>query len=523
MEGGHVISLLAVFALAFAVRLYAVLHSAIINLDGVIYIQLARAFYYGQFHASSSAHLLGYFPPNPILIAGIYGLVHNWIIAARTVSLFFGLATLFPIYFIAKRLFSPLTSLFVLLIYSLNPVLVSRSADAFKGPISWFFLALALYWFMDQEEKKGASARLFASSLCFAVASWARVEYSAFYLFTAAYLLLSAGDWRSRGKKLLVFSMPLLLALFFALWGERHGVSFFRTGELLDKIRVSLATSGNGYEEVRRQLSEIWRRTPAGPFHWFLPEARNNVWLIALGALLNRGLEAFFYPFVPFFLVGIFHYRRIWRDYFMRYLGLLSFLGIFVLYREMMMEWIVEYRYFAMVIIPAVVFAGFGVDSILFLLKKRNFRKNTATVLIMVVIVSFGLVKNVKPRYQNKAVYKEIGRMIAGRSSNKNEANLVAALTPSPMQRWVTFYANPHLQAAPYPQQLFDLSGDIPGGLSKIIGKLKKRGVHYFLLDEASWPGKIDEGSLRRANPAYTLLGSWRQQDVGKIFLLYLN
>ena len=43
---------------------------------------------------------------------------------------------------------------------------------------------------------------------------------------------------------------------------------------------------------------------------YFLPEARNLIWLIAFGTLLNRFLEAFFYPFVVFYIIGFWGIRK---------------------------------------------------------------------------------------------------------------------------------------------------------------------------------------------------------------------
>jgi len=83
-------------------RLWFCLHSAIINLDGTIYIHQAMALYFRDWNSLKTCGL-SFFSSYPVLIAGGYYLVHDWILSARLISLFFGTAMLVPLYLIRNN------------------------------------------------------------------------------------------------------------------------------------------------------------------------------------------------------------------------------------------------------------------------------------------------------------------------------------------------------------------------------------------------------------------------------------
>ena len=90
-----------VFLLGLALRVFTFQNTHIINSDGVLYIHQARALYYGNLDALVSCYM-SYISVLPFFIAGAYTVVHDWLIAGKIVSLFFGFFTLFPIFFLLK-------------------------------------------------------------------------------------------------------------------------------------------------------------------------------------------------------------------------------------------------------------------------------------------------------------------------------------------------------------------------------------------------------------------------------------
>ena len=128
-----------VFLLGIVLRIFAFQNTHIINSDGVLYIHQARALYYGNRDALLSCYL-SYISVLPFFIAGAYAIVHNWLIAGKIVSLFFGVFTLFPIFLLLKRFVKEPFVLFGTLIFALIPVFIDKSVDVLKDPVCWFFL-----------------------------------------------------------------------------------------------------------------------------------------------------------------------------------------------------------------------------------------------------------------------------------------------------------------------------------------------------------------------------------------------
>ena len=107
-----------------------------------------------------------------------------------------------------------------------------------------------------------------------------------------------------RLKKLAIFLTPILLVVILSLpvvMISEQPVSFHRSGELGTKISGAIAQ----YQRLRNELAELAGHHQDDFLEFFLPEARKNIWLIAFGTLLNRMLEAFFYPLFLIFAIGL--------------------------------------------------------------------------------------------------------------------------------------------------------------------------------------------------------------------------
>ena len=83
-------------------RLWVYLHTVIVNPDGALYIHQAMALYFKNWNSLKTCGLT-FLSSYPVLIAGGYYLVHDWILSARLISLFFGTAMLVPLYLIRNN------------------------------------------------------------------------------------------------------------------------------------------------------------------------------------------------------------------------------------------------------------------------------------------------------------------------------------------------------------------------------------------------------------------------------------
>lgn len=114
----HIRLVILVIILGFVLRLFACQYTYIINNVGTIYIHQARAIYYGLWSVVNSC-TVNYLSLYPILIAATYGILEDWVVSAKTVSIFFGTITLIPLYLLTKRFFKAEISILVTLIFAL--------------------------------------------------------------------------------------------------------------------------------------------------------------------------------------------------------------------------------------------------------------------------------------------------------------------------------------------------------------------------------------------------------------------
>jgi hypothetical protein len=517
--------ILLVLLLGFGIRLFACVNTFIVNPDGIQYIHQARAIYYGEWQDLTHCSV-SYVSNLPFLIAGAYAVVRDWIIAARAASVLFGFAALIPLYFLLKRFFDENVSALCTLIYALIPIFVSRSAGVVRGPVYWFFSLLALYFFVSQIgqgqdiDEKTYNRRwiyLASSNLSFLMATWARIEALLFIIVSGCYIVFTKQE--KKIERLAFFVSPMVLIILVCLSGAAiFDVSvneFHRGHEVLGKFSRPM----DSYRELRASLKELAALHREDLLGEFLPKARNTIWLVAFGTLLNRALEAFFYPFFLVFFIGMVgSWQRIKSDTRVRYLFLLSVSGVVLLYMHVMETWVMMYRFLAIVIIPTCIFAGFGLEKIIrFVRSKFGLKESVALIVVTVLILVAGLPKNLKPKEADKAVFRQIGEMIAKREGNDRITTVAAA--PSAVQQWVSFYANLNYPGAPclrYP-------GTIGEDYRQFVEYLRQNNIKYFLWEENRWPVGTFDFIHAPYHQDFKELGRWRHRDTERVILFELT
>jgi len=126
---------------------------------------------------------LSFLSPYPVLIAGGYCLIHDWILSARLVPLLFGTTLLVPLYLMLKEWVRDDGAVLGLLVFAVTPVLVSNSVELVRDPICWFFLCAGVLAVIRQA-RAHSPWLLLVASLCFLAATWARIEAVLFLAVT---------------------------------------------------------------------------------------------------------------------------------------------------------------------------------------------------------------------------------------------------------------------------------------------------------------------------------------------------
>ncbi len=507
--------IILIFALGFLVRLFVYHNTFIINSDGALYINQARALYYGEWRSVFSCSM-SYLSIYPILITGLYTVFHDWVVAAKTISLFFGSMTMVPLYFLLRRFCVQKISALGTLVFAFTPMFIDKSVDVVRDPIYWFFLVLGLYLFVRHMDSKRQGVLLFLSCITFLVAGWARVEAVLFIVVSCGYLLIAGQEKRFR--RLGAFVLPVVFLLIIVIPGvfvtKVSTMEVLRIGEIREKFYAPIVE----YNNLRTALGEISNQPKMTLLASFLQNARHLVWFVALGTLLIYIIKAFFYPFFVIFVMGWGGVgARIRRDPRVSYLVLLSITSLILLYFHILKTWVIASRFFALFILPSFVFIGFGLEKIIHLIKSRLKIKETAVfALIFALVLAVSLPKILKPRELDKVVFKRIGELIGEREGNGQPIPIVASLDTI---RWISFYANLAYPGVVCPQPYHDFTEIVGNDYSQFARNLKKTDTKYFLWEERHWPTNRFDFVRKKDPKRFVVVGRWKHPDTGQMVL----
>ncbi len=507
-----------VILIGLGLRLWVGLHSVIVNPDGALYIHQAMAIYFKNW-SSLKTCTLTFVSSYPFLIAFGYYLVQDWILSARLISLVFGTALLIPLYLTVKEWVREDAAILTLLVFAVTPVLVSNSAELVRDPICWFFVCTGTLAVIYRPTAHRPWLLLMAS-LCFLAAIWARIEAVLFMAITLGYLLYDRKNIDVTG--ILFFLSPLLAIFFVSIAGLMFsGLSFgdlHRGNEIAGKFIEPIRQ----YRLMADSLkSLVWSST--NPFmEFFLPEVRNLIWLIALGTVLNRFLEAFFYPYVVFYILGFSSIRRYRSDARLLYLILLSIGGIALLYVHTLQTWMLYYRFFGIVMIPAAVFCAFGMDRLIARVpQKLSIQPAMVFWLLFVLIIGIGLPKNLKSADSDKTVFVQIGETLSQLNTDTSGVRIASSRHT---QIWMSFYANLHLsETPPCPLDPVNCWESFPDDPEQFRNHLLQNRQKFVLWEEMHWRFRSFGPSEMSASIAYRELGRWYHRDTGNMILYAVN
>lgn len=502
-----------IFLLAFLLRLHACASTHIINPDAVWYICQAKALYYGKCD-QLPACTLTFLSVYPILVAFANSVCHDWIVAARSVSLVFGTVTMIPLYLLLRQFFSRDMSALSVLIFALIPFLVQTSADIVRDPVYWFFLVLGLYLFVSQMGNARYRLRLFLSSLSLILGAWARVE--AVLILFLSFIFLIVAERHERRARLFYFGIPILCVLCFVLFNtigsDSPAKNTFRVNEIAMKFLQPIAN----YKILRSDLMDLAKPSLGHPLVSFLRTSRNLVWLIALGTLFTYGVKAFFYPGFIVLLVGLSGIRaELKKDKRIAYIVLLAAGTLFLVYVHLLETWFIYTRFLAAFVFLSCVFIGVGLaKTSRFLCLRLRLRLSVLFLFFFLVLLSIYLPKNLKSREADKVVYRNFGEVIARIEGTSRTP--IAGHQPAVL--WVSFYANEHCPDLLSPP-IYDLAPVPSVNHEQFWQTLSEAGVKYLLWQENYWP-KSGQDFPDVVDPEhFRMIGEDHHPDSGRLLL----
>ncbi len=502
---------------AFAIRLFAFTHTLMMNPDGPIYINQARALYYGLGQAINACSI-DYLTLYTILIAAAYPVTGDWVHGAMAVNLIFGTLMIIPLYLFLRRFLDEKISFLTTFIFVMLPLFVAQSVNVIRDPSYWFFSILGFYLLVYDDERETPFV-LILSSLSFIVATATRIEGIVFIIGGCLYTLRVFKGRRLKATFLFLSPIILAMSCFVVVQLIRHPESLY--WYRFREIPLSIMNTFEQYRNLKINLTSLALNPPPGIEKEFIVYSRTLIWFTALGVVLNSAMEAFFYPFFILLLCGLVGLRdRMLNDRRILPLVLTTAIGFMVLYLYVLNTWSMENRRMVMVILPSAIFVGFGAEKLIQWLHKRfSLSDSIGVVVLCILVLVLTLPKDLKVREADKLVYKEIGETIARLEGASGEIEMI---TLGHSWRWNDYYANLHVPGAPCPDKYANWQRDatiLGGNYNDFMQSMRMRKIRYIVWEEKRWP-QDKFAFLKSVQPADLIqLKEWKHRDAGRIIL----
>jgi 4-amino-4-deoxy-L-arabinose transferase and related glycosyltransferases of PMT family len=510
--------LLLVLGIGLAVRLVALIQLAVINPDGILYIQQAKALSTGQWHLLSES--LSYVSLYPFLIAFLHYFVHDWVLSGQLVSLCFSMGMLLVVYRIARLFFTPAVSWLTTLLFALTPVFVRYSVDVMREAPFWFFFSLSLWLVLlairQTVSANKSSALLLASNCTILLASWSRIE--AIVLLPATCLFLCVWRHDHNIRRLLIFLLPsaCLVAL-------GSGIAFVSGCDVFTLVRINEVIQKciapmDAYHALRGELKQL-----ANGYGWsllgcYLQTSYHTVWVTAMGGIVVNAMEAYFYPYVLVYALGL---KAAWRrmrhvsEY--QYMAIVFGCSLCVLLVHSIQSWIMTQRFVTILIIPSCVVAGLGLQNMLsYFASKKKIGETVAVILVASIIFIVSIKKNVQDVEHDKYIYVDISKHILSLNNSNNQVMIASSLSPA--TRWISFYVNIDKKYEKN-DKFFALKYS---SVVDLVHSMHSKGISLFLWDEYAWNNSEYGKKISDFNGFFREIGRWSHNDTGDIILFEL-
>jgi 4-amino-4-deoxy-L-arabinose transferase-like glycosyltransferase len=150
------------FLVSLGAHLFVALLARLVHNDAVLYLQMARKFFEGDFAGALASH---YHPATSLLIAGFRVLVPSDAAAGYATAVVFSSLTVFPLFALARGLFDRRAAVTTVLLYTFLPyLLLFGSSILSEGPYFFFFTS-SVWAFWAARVKKSLPHGLAAGAL----------------------------------------------------------------------------------------------------------------------------------------------------------------------------------------------------------------------------------------------------------------------------------------------------------------------------------------------------------------------
>ncbi|MCP4747087.1 MAG: phospholipid carrier-dependent glycosyltransferase [Desulfobacteraceae bacterium] len=490
---------------------------SVINPDGIHYIYQAKALFYADFSSILSCQLT-FFSILPVLIAAAFSVVRDWVIAGLLVNVFLGTGATINIYYILRRFQDTCFAALTTLVFVLIPAFVGPSGDIMRDPAFWFFTTTAILMYVRHWDIQAHTKRfrydLALSALFLLFAICTRIEGFVFIAVSFFCLIFSKSE--KKIQRILSFMLPFLCA---GILGIVLLTAFdieLKNAFQINKIKKEIFSLFSSYTKLNEHL-KLSSSEQSGQLREMFCRIREIRWLLPAGVILNNLIEALFYLYALFFFLGFAGIgKRIKKDPRLWYFILLMAGSAFTVYIHLFQTWLIYHRFLASLILSACVIIGFGVEKITNRLKTiKGCGLKVAVISVATFILIFGLSKNLRPKEQDKAVYRQAAEMIS-KEKAANQAIRILSAKSSKGYEWIFFYANRH-----YPKPLCgeNFMTEIPDNYNQLIGVLDQEEIEYVLYEERYWPAKRLDLLASPLKKDFKLLGTWQHPDSKSIKL----
>jgi len=472
--------LLLLIGISFGLRLYAVLMAQGIANDSAAYGFIARDFLKGHY-------IKGLSSPAPPLYSFLIFLfspdtAHVEIIG-RFISLFFGTLTIIPLFFLVKKAIGQREAIFLAILYSFHPYLVTYSGMLLTEATYWGLLVLSVYFFWTGLEKQ-VTWRIGLAGCFLGLAYLTRPEGIGYVLVYLIWIIVEGILKKGWFKKIALIGVLILSVLIFV---APYVIYIHQeTGQWLISKKSLIAQSQffkKGVDEAD-PAKDIEQNKPIEKNSKILRIGQNIVHFLPF--VTYHYLRAYHFSLWLFLFFGLVRVRR-------KVIAYELFLASLVLFHVLSLSTFIPSTIrFAVPLIPLSLFwAGAGIIEMKrYLEKDKRFNPERVIVFLIVLVILIQLPQSLKPERSFRAGQKKVGLWL-----KQNTPQDAIIMSNSPQE---TFYADREFMILPFGISRYGYRGQ---SYDEIIRYARTRGVRYILVNRNTHemnPGFIE--SIRAAD-----------------------
>jgi hypothetical protein len=401
-------------ALVSLVRLPHLVTPYVINVDAINYIEGARAILAGDLREGLR---LSHASLYPILTALIYPMLGDWVTAARVWSVGFGILTVAPYYWAARKILGRRPACIAVLCYALSPAILASSLDVIREPIAWFgfslFLGMLIVAVRTNRWWHYLSCGVLALG-CLSIRADALLLIPA-GIIVALYTGLRSGK-ASKGlwncAAVLLPAASVAIAVSALAPGSWKGIVASETASYGRQLESVLAGGSPGTrQEVQRLIAE----SPSPRVARFFSLAWEKRWVLTAWSLLEHWARAA-YP-IPFALMIAGMARgEPWRDRRWQVIAFLMTALLIMGYVRVLGAFSISKRHLVPLVLLGYLFTGPGVERVALLFERLWPKLATRTVAAAVLgmMAAVMLARDLQPIRSEKILRRQAGEWIGG-------------------------------------------------------------------------------------------------------------